>query len=270
MVKHRTRIPIRQLSHWNSRIEAALPGLVDDLAHGAKPMASGTSDRKAGSISGPCRRFRYLLRNRYVLQVEDHPDAPRLTLATDADIAELAALARAELPTMTALHDEAGWINYQRFGTGHQPRESWTVMLRASRPAKDLVGFAWVDDAIFVEAGVSEPWWCINALAVARSHRGQGFGTQLVEAVAAAGRSAEIALLFGQTVPDAVPFWQRSGFTLAEPLEPLVTSAPARRAAADPTHLRLPPGDPDRWFVRYLATEPGSVRSGLVPASFLK
>lgn len=201
--------------------------------------------------------------------MEDEPYAPALTLATAADIADLAALARAELPTMTVLHDEGDWISHKRFGTGRQLRESWTVMLRGSRPAGELIGFAWVDDAMFVEARVSEPWWCINALVVAPSHRGRGFGTQLLEAVAAAGRSAGVALLFGQTLPNAAPFWRRSGFILAEPLEPLVTSAPARRVDADPTHLTLPPGNPDRWFVRYLATEPGSVRSGLVPTSFL-
>jgi GNAT superfamily N-acetyltransferase len=187
-------------------------------------------------------------------------------LATAADIADLAALTRAELPTMTALHDEAGWISHQRFGTGRQPRDSWTVMLRESRADGELIGFAWVDDAMFVEAGVIEPWWCINALVVEPSRRGQGFGTQLLEAVAMAGRSAGVALLFGQTVPDAVTFWRRSGFTLTEPMEPLITNSPARRVDTDPVNLTLPPGHPDRWFVRYLATEPGSVRSGLVPA----
>lgn len=194
---------------------------------------------------------------------------PRLALAAKADIADLAALARAELPTMTALHDEEGWMTYQRFGAGRQPRESWTVMLRDSTEEGELIGFAWVDDSMFVEAGITEPWWCINALAVIPSRRGQGFGTQLVEGVADAGRSAGVNLLFGQTVPGAVAFWQRSGFTLAEPMEPLVTNNPAGRMNLGPTNLRLAPGHPDRWFVRYLATEPGSVRSGLVPASFL-
>lgn len=201
--------------------------------------------------------------------METEAHVPRLALAAEADIADLAALARAELPTMTALHDEEGWITHQRFGTGRQPRESWTVMLRDSTEEGELIGFAWVDDAMFVEAGITEPWWCINALAVTPSRRGQGFGTQLVEAMAGAGRSAGVNLLFGQTVPGAVTFWQRSGFTLAEPMEPLVTNNPAGRMNLDPTNLRLQPGHPDRWFVRYLATEPGSVRSGLVPASFL-
>lgn len=201
--------------------------------------------------------------------MENQLDAPRLTLATAADITDLAALTRAELPTMTTLHDEAGWIKHRRFGTGRQPRESWTVMLRDNNTEGKLIGFAWVDDAMFVEAGTTEPWWCINALAVTPTHRGQRFGTQLVEAVAAAGRRAGVVLLFGQTVPDAVNFWRRSGFTLAGPEEPLVTSAPARRADAESAHFSLPPGNPDRWFVRYLATEPGSVRSGLVPAHLL-
>lgn len=206
---------------------------------------------------------------RYVLQVESQPPAPQLALATTADIAELAALARAELPTMTNLHDEGNWARHRRFGTGRQLRGGWTVTLRASHHARELIGFAWVDDAMLVEFGVLEPWWCINALVVAPSHRGRGFGTQLVEAVATAGRSAGVALLFGQTVPDAVPFWRRSGFILGEPLEPLVTNNPARRVDADPANLTLSPGNPDRWFVRYLATEPGSVRSGLVPARLL-
>lgn len=201
--------------------------------------------------------------------MEEQPDAARLALATPADIARLATLARAELPTMTYLHDRSNWIKHRRFGAGRQLRDSWTITLRASRPAGALIGFAWVDDAMFVEAEVSEPWWCINALVVARSHRGQGFGTLLVEAVADAGRSAGVDLLFGQTVPNAVPFWQKAGFILADPLEPLKTSAPARRVSAEPTNLTLAPGAPDRWFVRYLATEPGSVRSGLIPASLV-
>lgn len=201
------------------------------------------------------------------METESH--VPRLALAAEADIADLAALARVELPTMTVLHDEEGWITYQRFGTGRQPRESWTVTLRDGHDEGELIGFAWVDDAMFVEGKVTEPWWCINALAVTPRRRGQGFGTQLVEAVASAGRSAGVSLLFGQTVPGAVTFWQRTGFTVAESMEPLLTNNPARRMNLDPANLRLPPGDPDRWFVRYLATEPGSVRSGLVPASFL-
>lgn len=170
---------------------------------------------------------------------------------------------------MTALHDEAGWTTHQRFGTGRQARESWTVMLRDGPGEGELVGFAWVDDAMFVEARITEPWWCINALVVAPSRRGRGFGTQLVEAVASAGRSAGVTLLFGQTVPSAVTFWQRSSFLLAGPTEPLVTNNPARRMNLDPVDLSLPPGVPDRWFVRYLATGLSSVRSGLAPANLL-
>lgn len=201
--------------------------------------------------------------------MDTEPHVPRLALAGESDIADLAALARAELPTMTALHDEAGWTTYKRFGTGRQARESWTVVLRDEQDEGELVGFAWVDDSMFTEGGITEPWWCINALVVAPKWRGQGFSTQLVEAVASAARSAGVILIFGQTVPGAVTFWQRSRFTVAGPAEPLVTNNPALRMNLDPVNLTLPPGAPDRWFVRYLLTEPGSIRSGLVPASLL-
>ncbi len=189
-------------------------------------------------------------------------------LARSQDAIELAALARDEMPSMTFLHDAAEWGH--RFGEGRTVRDSWTLALRDRSASGELIGFAWVDDAMFVDANILEPWWCINAVAVASKYRRRGLGTRLVAHILDAATVAGVVLVYGQSLPTAVAFWQNSGFLVGAEGEPLRTHSAARRSTGDPVMLRLPPDGSDRWFVRYTAVQPGSVQSGLIPASFVE
>lgn len=196
-------------------------------------------------------------------------DGDFLVPACRDDVAELAALARLELPSMTSLHDEAGWQTFNRFDPGQQVRGNCTFLLRDGGEDGPLIGFIWADDAMYVDRDIVEPWWCINALAIAPQFRGIGRGGALVSAVASAGQLAGVVLLYGQTLPEAVPFWKALDFTLAGDGESIRTHGSARRTTGDPVMWSFQPGPGDRWFVKYLTAVPGSVRSGLVPASLL-
>ncbi len=198
------------------------------------------------------------------------PNGDYLAAACGDDVPELAALARAELPTMTALHGEAGWQTYNRFGNGQRARGNCTFVLRNGGPDGQLIGFVWADDAMYVDYDIVEPWWCVNAVAIAPPFRGMGRGTALIAEVASVGSQAGVVLLYGQSVPTAVAFWEGLGFLLADVGEPLRTSSPARRRAADPAMLTAQPGLGDRFFVKYLTNVPGSVRSALLPMSKLQ
>ncbi|PPI18920.1 hypothetical protein C5D04_00500 [Rathayibacter sp. AY1D2] len=187
--------------------------------------------------------------------------------ATAQDAPELAALARAEMPTMTFLHDPDRWAH--RFDTGTSIRSSWTLVLRAGHPSGELIGFSWVDDAMFVDANVVEPWWCINALVVAPEYRRRGYGTGLLKVVLETARAAGAVLVYGQSLPAAIPFWREAGFIIGGEEEALRTHHPARRATGDPVMLTMAPGHSDRWFVKYTVSAKGSVQSGLLPASLL-
>ncbi|NQX37134.1 GNAT family N-acetyltransferase [Herbiconiux sp. VKM Ac-2851] len=192
-----------------------------------------------------------------------------LSIANPADVPELAAIARAELPSMTALHDEQGWQTYNRFGAGSQLWGNCTLILRHGGEDGPASGFIWADSAMHTDSGIEEPWWCINAVAIAPHCRGAGRGTALVSRVTSAARTAGVQLLYGQSVPAAVPFWKKLGFILAGEAEPIRTHSPARRTVGGPVMLTAEPGAGDRWFVKYLATAPGSVSSGLLPVSML-
>lgn len=187
------------------------------------------------------------------------------TLATPQDAIELAAFARVEMPSMTFLHDADRWSH--RFGDGRTIRDSWTLVLRDRSASGELIGFAWVDDAMFVDAKILEPWWCINAVAVASKHRRRRLGGRLVAEILNAASAAGVVLVYGQSLPAAVEFWQNSGFLVGAEGEPLRAHNAAQRSIGDPVMLTLPPDGSDRWFVRYTTDRPGSVRSGLLPAS---
>lgn len=190
--------------------------------------------------------------------------------ASLTDVPEIAALARAELPSMTSLHSEAGWTNFNRFGRGQQVRGNCTLILRDGGPDGPLIGVIWADDAMYTDHGIAEPWWCINALAIAPQFRGKGRGSALVSEVSAVGAIAGVALLYGQSVPNAVSFWKELGCVLADDGESIGTHKPARRVTGEKVMLMFEPGPGDRFFVKYLTSVPGSVRSGLLPAAQLR
>lgn len=121
-----------------------------------------------------------------------------------------------------------------------------------------------------IDCDIVEPWWCVNALAIDPRFRGKGRGTSLVSEVASAGKLAGVDLLYGQSVPGAVTFWERLGFILAGDGEAIRTHSAAERSTGDRVNLNLKPGPGDRFFIKYLTETPGSVRSGLLPASRLE
>jgi GNAT superfamily N-acetyltransferase len=181
-------------------------------------------------------------------------------------VLELAALARAELPSMTALHDDEGWVNYNRFGAGREIFGNCTLTLRAG-PGEQLIGFIWADAAMFTDHGILEEWWCINALAIAPTFRNKGRGAALVSEVVSAASLVGGGLLYGQSVPRAASFWVNMGFILADEGEAINTTSPARRTGQNPTNYVFAPGPGDRFFLKWLPADPESSQSRLLPRS---
>jgi GNAT superfamily N-acetyltransferase len=199
--------------------------------------------------------------------MRNHVNADSLLPANQDDVPELAALARDRLPSMLALHSEAGWHRFNRFGNGQRARGNCTLVLRDGDERGPLIGFVWTDDAMRVDYGIVEPWWCINALAIAPQYSSTGRGTALVNAVTEAARSAGVVQLYGQTVPTAVDFWMKAGFTVADDAEELRSDYPALSASGDRLRINAASGPGDRWFVKTLLDVPGTKMSLLAPAS---
>ena len=202
-------------------------------------------------------------------EMTDHADRGYIAPATQDDVPELAALARDQLPSMTGLHTKKSWRDFNRFGSGQQVRGNCTMLLRDGDENGPLIGFIWADDAMRIDYDIVEPWWCVNALAIAPQYTREGRGAALVAEVVAAAKLAGVVQLYGQTVPAAVPFWKHLGFTIAGHGEALRTYNQARHATGAPIGINAEPGPDDRWFVRYLTDAPGSVNSLLFPASLL-
>jgi len=179
------------------------------------------------------------------------PDSLALAIGCHHDGPGLADLSRARLPSMPHLHDEELWSTTYRFGPGFHPRDRYFPVLREQGERSDVrdervVAFAWVDAALDEQAGVAEPWWCLNAIAVADGRSGAGLGSYLVRKVVEQARAAGVSTLYGQTPPEAAGFWDRLGFrvggvdemlasdrlvTLADgrTLRPVVTPEPGHR-----------------------------------------
>ena len=185
------------------------------------------------------------------------------------DIPDIAALARAELPSMTTLHNDEGWRTHIRFGRGEEIFSNCTLVLRDSDADNILVGFIWVDAAMYVDKRIVEPWWCINALAVNARYRRKGIGRGLVGEIEGIATATGVALLYGQSVAEAVPFWKAADYILAADGEAVRTHAPAMLVSGERVVFTAEPGPGDRFFLKYLARTPGSVRSGLLPVSVL-
>lgn len=184
------------------------------------------------------------------------------------DVSDLVALAREALPSFPALHDPEGWRTSYRFGSGLHPRDNYLIAVRDGGEDGPLVGFIWVDAAMAIDYGVIEPWWCINAVAVAPAYRRAGHGRALVLTAVERARAIGVALIYGLSVRASVPFWEDLGFTVAADREPLVSDRPARRATGELARLDLDPETDHRWFVAYLQ-DPASADSVLVPKGYL-
>lgn len=191
-----------------------------------------------------------------------------VTFAGPADTGEMAQLARDVLPFMGALHDDESWRRFRRFGQGKHASDQYTLVVRNGGPGGHLVGFVWVDPAMLIDHNITEPWWCINALAIAPDARGQGRAAALLARVEAAARAAGIVLLYGQSVPEARPFWQKMKFSLGNPDEAVRTRGAAMLTSGERVNGTFSPSSGDSWFLPYLTDVPGSVRSGLLPVSW--
>ncbi|MEK8227791.1 GNAT family N-acetyltransferase [Oerskovia sp. M15] len=123
------------------------------------------------------------------------PDSLALAIGCHHDGPRLADLARRRLPTMPHLHDEELWRTTYRFGPGFHPRDRYFPVLREQGDGSDgrddrVVAFAWVDAALDEQGGVSEPWWCLNAIAVSDERSGAGLGSYLVRKIVEQARAA--------------------------------------------------------------------------------
>jgi hypothetical protein len=174
-------------------------------------------------------------------------------LAGPGDIEELAALSIAELPTMTALHDVQGWFTHNRFGRGVSVRGSFTAVLRDGSSTGTLIGFIWADSAMMFDFELDVPWWCINAVAVSPTFRGARRGARLVSLVQQAADEAGVELLYGQSVPGAVGFWEKLGWSVADTGEALRTPQAVRHANGQFVTAAFRPGPDDRFFLRHTA-----------------
>lgn len=195
-------------------------------------------------------------------------DEPYVEIGCRHDAPEIAALARDALPSFPALHDEDGWRSFYRFGNGAHPRDNYLLVLRDGGEAGSLAAFVWVDAALAIDHEIQEPWWCINAVAVAPAYRRRGLGRALIDTVAARGREVGVTLLYGLSVASAVPFWQSLGLTVAAEDEALVANRPAHRVTGEEVRMHLDPEQDHRWFVGYLAP-PAETLPVLIPQGLL-
>ena len=180
------------------------------------------------------------------------------------DVEEMAALSTAELPTMTALHDPEGWKTHNRFGRGANVRGNCTAVLREGGSTGALIGFIWADSAMMIDYDLSVPWWCINAVVVSPAYRGARRGARMVSLVQQAADEAGVELLYGQSVPGAVAFWETLGWNVADPGEELRMPRGVRRMNGELVTMGLQPGPDDRFFLQYTAhtnQPPGLVRN---------
>ncbi|MFE5309524.1 GNAT family N-acetyltransferase [Isoptericola sp. NPDC056605] len=146
------------------------------------------------------------------------PKDPHLQvrIGCQRDVPAIEELARRRLPTMSHLHDRSSWDRTDRFGPGSHPRDRYSPVVHDARTdgTENLVAFAWVDAALADDYGVEEPWWCINAIAVAEPYAGHGIGGGLVEMIEGQAREAGVVSLYGQAYQSAAQFWRSNGFSV--------------------------------------------------------
>ncbi|MET7875517.1 GNAT family N-acetyltransferase [Micromonospora profundi] len=129
------------------------------------------------------------------------------------DIPSLAEIAQSELPGMTFIHDPESWRTYWRFGVGETPRDNLLIVARETEDSP-VIGFCWVDAAMYHDHRIEEPWWCLNALAVMPEYRRAGIGRSLASVVKMQARKAGISSIYGVCYPSSVDFWSSQGFSV--------------------------------------------------------
>jgi hypothetical protein len=139
-----------------------------------------------------------------------------LVSAAHEDVPELVAIARCELPGMTYLHHLDGWKTHRRFGVGTTPRDNLFIVARRDDKSP-ILGFCWVDAVMYIDNGIKEPWWCINALAAVPSARRTALGHSMAEVVKRQAAIAGAVSLYGVCYPSSVEFWAAQGFAVSAP-----------------------------------------------------
>lgn len=168
------------------------------------------------------------------------------------DVPELVELARAQLPSMSYLHTPDTWSDYYRFGPGAHPRDNYFLVARAAHSdgTEQLLGFIWVDPSMSIDHGISQPWWCINAIAVSAEFQGQGLGRHFVSMVRARAEEIGVVSIYGLSHPAGFGFWEaQDGFVLAADKASLVSSAPVLVGdSQSPQTISLAPEADHRFF----------------------
>ncbi|MBD7982785.1 GNAT family N-acetyltransferase [Oerskovia merdavium] len=190
--------------------------------------------------------------------MNDEP-ALRLSPACRHDVPEIAALARDRLPEMTHLHDPAWHLTSQRFGQGNYPRDQLFLVLRAvlDDGREELVGFVWVDPAMATDHGVEEPWWCINALAVAEPYAHQGLGASLVASVEKRARDVGVVSLYGQSYETSADFWRKCGYSLTGLGGVIASQGPVPVPGREPNVVALNAEPHLHYFVKQVPESQG-------------
>lgn len=129
---------------------------------------------------------------------------------------------------MEYLHESSGWVERARFGPGRHPRDKFTLVAR-DVDASALLGFFWVDDAMASDNDISDPWWCINALAVRPEIQRRGLGRQLAQIIIEQARLVGVTALYGLCYPTAVEFWDACGFTVGEHEQAMKSTEPVTK-----------------------------------------
>ncbi|MGC4784123.1 GNAT family N-acetyltransferase [Micromonospora zamorensis] len=114
---------------------------------------------------------------------------------------------------MTLIHEPESWQTYWRFGVGQTVRDNLLIVARKTEESP-IIGFCWVDAAMYHDHGVEEPWWCLNALAVVPDYRRSGIGRSLVNVVKRQADKVGIASIYGVCYPSTVDFWSAQGFSV--------------------------------------------------------
>lgn len=168
------------------------------------------------------------------------------------DAADIADLARKQLPEMTYLHDAEGWTKHARFGAGRHPRDKFALVARLTDTG-ELIGFFWVDDAPATDFGIAEPWWCINALAVRSDLQRKGLGRSLVGIIVQQATEFGVHLLYGLCYPVAAPFWEKQGFIVGAKDQDMIVDRPVQMLDGSQARVSSWDCEPgNHFFLRHL------------------
>lgn len=138
----------------------------------------------------------------------------KLGWPSPADGPALAGLAKRCLPDLTPLHGE-DWAH--RLGPRGSP---WfaSLVIAARNDAREIVGFAWADAAALADLEITEPWWCLNAVAVEPDARGDGIGRRLVDTVVQLARNAGVVSVYGFCAEELADWYRGQSFDVGRTL----------------------------------------------------